>query len=141
VTQQALPVDDRKVYEYTKTITDEDIQNFAKATGDYQPLHVDDEKAGQSRFKKRIAHGILTAGLISTVLGMKVAPNHVVIYMGQTLQFLAPVYVGDTLTASLRVISVNAPRGQYTFAASVKNQDGVEVVKGETRAMVEAFAQ
>lgn len=143
MTQQAaarLPIDDRKVYEFTKTITEEDVELFARATGDNQPVHLDEAKAGKSRFKRRIAHGILTAGIISAALGTKVAPNHVVIYMGQTLQFLAPVYLGDTITAQLRVIGMNAPRGQVTFAATVTNQDGVQVLKGETQAMIEPYA-
>jgi len=140
MTQDALPIDDRKTYSYTKTITEDDIQSFASATGDNQPLHLDDAVAAKSRFKKRIAHGMLTGSIISTVLGTVVAPEHVVIYMSQTLQFLAPVYIGETVTANLTVIGVNAPRKQVTFSATVVNQDSVEVAKGQTVAMIEAFS-
>ena len=140
MTTGELPIDDRKTYSYSKTITEKDIEHFAEATGDDQPLHMNEEVAAKSRFKKRIAHGMLTGSLISTVLGTVVAPEHVVIYMGQTLNFLAPAYLGDTLTANLKVIAMNAPRRQVTFLSTVVNQDGVEIVKGETRAMIEDFA-
>ena len=78
-------------------------------------------------------------GIISAAIGTQVAPGKVVIYMGQTLNFLAPVYLGDTVTAKLNVISTNAPRRQATLLATVVNQDGVEVLKGESRIMIEDY--
>lgn len=140
MTTPGLVIDDRKVYSFTKKITARDVEMFAEASGDDQPLHLDEAVAAKSRFKHRIAHGVLTAGLISAALGTRVAPGQVVIYMGQTLRFLAPVYLGDTLTAELRVTGMNAPRRQVTFGARVVNQDGVEVLRGETQAMIEPYA-
>ncbi|MBM3947342.1 MAG: MaoC family dehydratase [SAR202 cluster bacterium] len=134
-------IDDRKTYSYTKTITAADVEMFAKASGDDQALHLDEAVAGKSRFKHRIAHGILTAGLISAALGTKVAPGQVVIYMSQTLRFIAPVYLGDTLTAQLKVTGMNVPRRQVTFSARVINQNKVEVLQGETQAMIEPYAE
>ena len=138
-TQPAFDLDERKTFEFTKTLTPEDVEAFARVSGDNQPLHLDDAMAAKSRFKKRIAHGILTAGIISAAIGTQVAPGQVVIYMGQTLNFLAPVYLGDTVTAKLSVISMNAPRRQATLLATVTNQDGAEVLKGESRIMVEPY--
>ena len=138
-TEAPFDIDDRKTYEFSKTLTAEDVEALARVSGDNQPLHLDDAQAARTRFKKRIAHGILTAGIISAAIGTQVAPGKVVIYMGQTLNFLAPAFLGDTLTANLKVIGMNAPRRQVTFLSTVVNQDGVEVVKGETRAMIEDF--
>ncbi len=138
-TQPAFDLDERKTFEFTKTLTADDVEAFARVSGDNQPLHLDDAMAAKSRFKKRIAHGILTAGIISAAIGTQVAPGQVVIYMGQTLNFLAPVYLGDTVTAKLSVISTNAPRRQATLLATVTNQDGAEVLKGESRVMVEPY--
>ena len=138
-TEAPFDIDDRKTYEFSKTLTAEDVEAFARVSGDNQPVHLDDAQAARTRFKKRIAHGILTAGVISAAIGTQVAPGKVVIYMGQTLNFLAPVYLGDTVTAKLNVISTNAPRRQATLLATVVNQDGVEVLKGESRIMIEAY--
>ena len=117
--ENILGIDTKKVFEFTKVLSADDVESFADASGDTQPLHLDDEMAGKSRFKKRIAHGILTAGVISAAIGTKVAPGKVVIYMGQSLRFLAPVYLGDAITAKLSVISINAPRRLVTLKASV----------------------
>ena len=104
MTENTLNINTKKVFEFTKVLTAGDVESFADASGDTQPLHLDDEMAGKSRFKKRIAHGILTAGIISAAIGTQVAPGQVVIYMGQSLKFLAPVYLGDSVTAKLSVI-------------------------------------
>ncbi len=138
-TEAPFDIDDRKTYEFSKTLTAEDVEAFARVSGDNQPLHLDDAQAARTRFKKRIAHGILTASIISAAIGTQVAPGKVVIYLGQTLNFLAPVYLDDTVTAKLNVISTNAPRRQATLLATVVNQDGVEVLKGESRIMIEAY--
>ena len=139
MTQAPLNIDEREIFEFTKTITAEDVEAFARVSGDTQPLHLDDAMAGKSRFKKRIAHGILTAGIISAAIGTKVAPGQVVIYMGQTLTFMAPVFLGDTVTAKLQAISINAPRRQVTLKASVVNQDGAEVLNGQSQVMIEPY--
>ena len=137
--ENILGIDTKKVFEFTKVLSADDVESFADASGDTQPLHLDDEMAGKSRFKKRIAHGILTAGVISAAIGTKVAPGQVVIYMGQSLRFLAPVYLGDAITAKLSVISINAPRRLVTFKACVVNQDGQEVLTGQSEVMIEPY--
>ena len=141
MTENTLNIDTKKVFEFTKTLTADDVESFAESSGDTQPLHLDDDMAGKSRFKKRIAHGILTAGIISAAIGTKVAPGQVVIYMGQSLKFLAPVYLGDSVTAKLSVISINVPRRLVTLKASVVNQKGEEVLTGQSEVMVEPYEE
>ena len=141
MTENTLNIDTKKVFEFTKILTADDVESFAEASGDTQPLHLDDDMAGKSRFKKRIAHGILTAGIISAAIGTKVAPGQVVIYMGQSLKFLAPVYLGDSVTAKLSVISINVPRRLVTLKASVVNQKGEEVLTGQSEVMVEPYEE
>src|ERR1044071_9121735 len=88
--------------EVTKTIEQSDIDAFADLTGDHNPVHVDEEFAKTSRFGRRIAHGMLTASLISSVLANKL-PGEGSVYLGQTLQFQAPVFPGDEVTARVTV--------------------------------------
>lgn len=122
----------------TKTITDEDIQTFARISGDTNPLHLDDAYAQTTRFKGRIAHGMLVAGLISAVLGTKL-PGPGAIYLGQDLRFVAPVRPGDTLTATVRVESWDDVKGRVTLATNVTNQEGRPVVTGEARMVMSRF--
>lgn len=91
--------------EYRKTITETDVVLFAGLTGDNNPMHIDEEFASQTRFGGRIAHGMLTASFLSTVLGMKM-PGPGCIYMGQNLRFLKPVHIGDTVTARATVMEL-----------------------------------
>ena len=141
MTEDTLNIDTKKVFEFTKILTADDVESFADASGDTQPLHLDDEMAAKSRFKKRIAHGILTAGIISAAIGTQVAPGQVVIYMGQSLKFLAPVYLGDSVTAKLSVISINVPRRLITLKATVVNQKGEEVLTGQSEVMIEPYEE
>jgi 3-hydroxybutyryl-CoA dehydratase len=115
---------------FTKTITEADIVLFAGITGDINPLHIDAEYAKQTRFGRRVAHGMLSASLISTVIGTKL-PGTGAIYAGQTLRFVAPVYVGDTITATARLEVYDRERGKMTLSTICRNQDGIEVVTGE----------
>src|SRR5690348_12804241 len=89
-----------------KTVVDSDIRNFADASGDHNPVHLDEDYAKTTRFGKRIAHGMLSASFISTVLGTKL-PGPGTIYLEQTLQFCRPVFIGDTITATVTVTRVN----------------------------------
>lgn len=117
-----------------KTITDEDVRMFARATGDLNPLHLDEEYAAASRFGRRVAHGMLSAGMISAVLGTEL-PGPGTIYMGQSLKFLAPVYLGDTITATVKLTSYQQDKGRMTFETVCTNQDGTEVVSGEAQVL------
>lgn len=89
----------------TKSIKEEDIITFAKITGDYNPLHVDKKIAKNSIFKSRVAHGLLTASLISATLGMKL-PGPGTIYLSQSIEFKKPVKIGDSVTAKVEIIEI-----------------------------------
>ncbi len=119
---------------FSKTISEADIYNFAGITGDFNPVHVNEEYAGKSRFKKRIAHGMLTASLISTVLGTDL-PGANTIYMSQEVKFTAPAYIGDTLTAEAEVIEKNEEKRSLVLKTTVVNQDSITVVDGKAKAM------
>lgn len=113
----------------TKTITETDVYLFAGITGDLNPAHVNEEYARTTRFGGRIAHGILSAGLISAVLGMNL-PGPGSIYLSQTLNFTAPVRIGDTITATAEVVEIiNGKR--LRLRTTCVNQRGETVVEGE----------
>jgi acyl dehydratase len=118
------------------TITDEMVQLFAKCTGDFNPIHLDEEYAKNTRFKRRIAHGMLSGGLISRVLAMKLGTGG--IYLGQSLKFLNPVYIGDTLTVKVTVKSFRAEKGIASLDTTVQNQDNEFVIKGDATIMIAA---
>ena len=99
---------------FEKTITDKDIQAFAAITGDTNPVHLDDEYAATTPFKARIAHGMMSAGLISTVLGTQL-PGPGCIYLDQQIKFRAPVFIQDTVVATVTVEDINHRRGRVTL--------------------------
>lgn len=119
----------------TKTISETDVYLFAGITGDLNPAHTDEEYAKGTRFQTRIAHGMLSGGLISAVLGMKL-PGPGTIYTGQTLQFLAPVHIGDTVTATVEVKDLDAARGRVVLVTTCVNQNGTVVTAGEATALL-----
>ena len=98
----------------TKTVSAADVAAFADITGDTNPIHLDEDYAAATPFKARIAHGILTAGLISAVIGTRL-PGPGCIYMSQTLKFRAPVRINDQVVASVRVTAVDQDRGRVTL--------------------------
>lgn len=114
----------------TKTITETDVYLFAGVTGDMNPAHVNEVYAQGTRFQHRIAHGMLSAGLISAALGMYL-PGPGSIYMGQTLKFRAPVYIGDTITAVVTITSLDTEKNRAVLETKVVNQEGKTVVTGE----------
>ncbi len=120
--------------EFTKTVSESDVYAFAGITGDFNPVHVDAVAAASSRFGQRIAHGILTAAFISTVIGMKL-PGPGVIYVSQSLRFTAPVHLGDTVTARAEVAALERERNRVTLATRCVNQDGTVVAEGESVVM------
>jgi 3-hydroxybutyryl-CoA dehydratase len=121
---------------FTKTITESDIYTYAGLSGDFNPVHVNAEFAQKTRFKERIAHGMLTAGLISAVLGMKL-PGPGAIYLSQQMEFLKPVRIGDTITATAEVQSYNADKRILTLRTSCANQRGEAVVEGRAVVMMD----
>jgi 3-hydroxybutyryl-CoA dehydratase len=114
----------------TKTITDADIRAFAAASGDTNSIHLDEEYAKTTRFGRRIAHGMLTASLISAVLGNDL-PGSGTIYLSQTLAFKAPVYLGDTITATVEVTAFRSDKRITTLRTTCTNQEGTLVLEGE----------
>lgn len=122
---------------FTKTITETDVYLFAGITGDLNPAHMDETYASGTRFQHRIAHGMLSAGLISAVLGTRL-PGPGSIYMNQTLKFLAPVYLGDTLTATATVKELIPEKNRAVLTTEVVNQKGVVVTTGEALMLLPA---
>ncbi|NLX09466.1 MAG: MaoC family dehydratase [Chloroflexi bacterium] len=119
----------------TKTFTDDDVRTFARISDDVNPIHLDDAYAAQTRFGRRLVHGMLTAALISATLANDL-PGVGTIYMGQTLTFKAPVFIGDTITAVVEVIKYRAERRIATLKTICTNQDGTIVIEGEAVALV-----
>ena len=120
----------------TKTVTDADVATFADLIGDHNPIHIDDEYARKSRFGKRLAHGVFTGGLISAVLG-NCLPGPGSIYLSQQLEFLAPVFIGDTITAVVEVTSWRPEKRIITFKTDAYNQEERQVVTGKSVLLVE----
>lgn len=116
--------------EHRKTISEADVYLFAGVTGDFNPAHLDAQEAAHGIFKERIAHGMLSAGLISAVLGMQL-PGPGAIYLSQNLKFVAPVKFGDTITARAEVTDRNVDRNRITLKTTCINQDGKVVIDGE----------
>jgi 3-hydroxybutyryl-CoA dehydratase len=121
---------------FTKTVTEADVTTFAGLIGDFNPLHVDAEYARKSRFGRRIAHGMFAGGLISAVLGNRL-PGPGSIYLSQQIEFLAPVYIGDTITAMAEVTHWRPDKRIITLKTDCLNQDQVQVVTGKAVLMVE----
>ncbi len=115
---------------FTKTISESDVYLFAGVTGDFNPAHIDEEQAKNSKFQTRIAHGMLSAGLISNVIGMKI-PGPGTIYLNQSLTFCAPVHIGDTITAIAEVLSIDYEKNRVYLKTFCKNQEDQIVVTGE----------
>lgn len=124
----------------TKRITAEDVLMFAEVSTDNNPIHLDEAFAAKTRFKKRIAHGIISAGLISAVIGTKL-PGVGAIYLSQSLKFKAPVYLGDVVTARAVVKAVRTDKPIMTLQTVCTNQDGVEVTEGEAVVMYDPPAE
>jgi 3-hydroxybutyryl-CoA dehydratase len=111
------------------TITEGDIELFAKATGDFNPVHLDQAYAEKTMFKGRIAHGLLSVGFFSTILG-NILPGHGTIYLSQEAKFLAPVRIGDTITAKVEVLELMPEKNRAKFKTTCVNQEGKLVVDG-----------
>ena len=123
---------------HEKTVSEDDIASFAEVSGDYNPVHMDEDYAAGTFFKSRIAHGMLTASFISTVLGTRL-PGPGCIYLSQNLRFLAPVRIGDTVKALARVASLDMTRRRAQFACHCE-VNGKIVVEGEAMVFVPSRA-
>ena len=116
--------------EFSKTVSESDVYLFAGITADFNPAHIDESHAQKTFFKTRIAHGMLSAGFISAVLGNKL-PGPGTIYLRQELVFKAPVYVGDTITAQVKVLELNHEKNRARLKTICTNQEGKIVLEGE----------
>ncbi len=119
---------------FAKTISEADIHGFAGICGDFNPIHVDEEFARGTRFGKRIAHGILSVSLVSTVIGTAL-PGKNSVYLSQDSKFVAPVFIGDTLTAQVRVTEKKDAKQILVLETWVTNQHGKKVLEGEAKVM------
>ncbi len=119
----------------TKTFSEQDVVAFSQISGDRNPLHLDEDFARRTRFGHRVAHGMLTAGLISAVLGTQL-PGVGCIYISQTLKFRSPVYIGDKITAIVEVTAVSDDKSIVTLLTTCKNQADRIVLEGEAVMLV-----
>ena len=119
----------------SKKITDEVIRAFAELSGDYNPIHLDEEFAAKTRFGKRIAHGMISGALISAVLGNEFKGQKIV-YLSQTMKFTAPVFIDDTVTATATVSHIREDKPIITIESVCTNQNGETVVTGEGKIML-----
>lgn len=119
---------------YSQTITDADIKAFAGISGDHNPVHVSEEYAQQSRFKKRIAHGLISASFFSQLFGTRL-PGQGCVYASQSLQFKRPVYLGDTVTAKVQVVSIDIKRRIVLFSTTCTVNNKV-VISGEAQIFI-----
>ena len=116
-----------------KQVTDQDIEMFAEVSTDRNPVHLDDDYAQDTIFEGRIAHGMLTAGLISAVIGEQL-PGHGTVYLGQSLKFLAPVRPGDIVYAEVKVTDIDIAKRRVTLETHC-SVDGKKVVIGEAKVL------
>ncbi len=126
--------------EIEKTVSAEDVARFAEVTGDSDPLHRDPEYAARTRFGQCIAHGMLSAGFISAALGTKLAPDCCVVYLSQSLRFLRPVKIDETVRAVVEVKGVDTQKRIVTVQTDCFNQDGEPVVKGEAVVLLDPLS-
>ena len=115
---------------FSKTITEKDVNTFAEISGDTNPVHLDEEYAKRTRFGRRIAHGMLTTSLISTVIGTRL-PGVGSIYMSQSIKWVKPVYLDDTVAATAEITAIRADKGIITLKTTCANQKNEIVAEGE----------
>lgn len=123
----------------TKTITETDIQTFGDLAGDHNPLHFDKEHARRTRFGKPISHGMMTGSLFSPIIAHQL-PGEGAIYLSQSLRFVAPVFAGDTITATLTVTNVRDDKPVITMEGVATNQHGEVVITGESVVLVDELS-
>lgn len=118
-----------------KQITDAVVHAFAELSGDYNPIHLDEDFAAKTRFGKRIAHGMIAGALISAVLGYQLKERKIV-YLSQNLKFVQPVFIDDTVTATATIIHIREDKPIVTIETVCANQNGETVVTGEGKIMI-----
>ncbi len=118
-----------------RKVTDKLIRGFAEVSGDFNPIHLDEEFAKKTRFGRRIAHGMLSGAFISAVLGYEFKERKIV-YLSQTMRFIAPVFIDDTITTSGTVTGIRKEKGIVTLETICTNQNGDITLKGEAIVMI-----
>ena len=118
----------------TRSFTQDDVELFSLISRDYNPIHINEEYALNTRFKKRIVQGLLTTTLISAIIG-NILPGNNSIYLSQTIEFVCPVFLNDTLTAEVEILDIR--KSVYTLKTIVKNQDNNIVLNGQAKVMYE----
>jgi 3-hydroxybutyryl-CoA dehydratase len=118
-----------------RLVTDELIRQFAEVSGDFNPIHLDEEFAKSTRFGQRIAHGMLSGAFISAVLGNEFKDMKIV-YLSQTMKFTAPVFIGDTVTTTATVTNIREDKNIVTCETVCTNQRGEMLVTGESKIML-----
>jgi 3-hydroxybutyryl-CoA dehydratase len=118
-----------------RQVTDALVRGFAELSGDHNPIHLDDEFAKTTRFGRRIAHGMLSGAFISAVLGYEFQERKIV-YLSQTMRFIAPVFIGDTITTTGTVRAIRKEKGIVTLETVCTNQNGEMTLKGEAIVMI-----
>ncbi len=119
----------------SKQITDAVVRAFAELSGDFNPIHLDEEFAAKTQFGKRIAHGMISGALISAVLGNEFKEKKIV-YLSQTMRFIAPVFIDDTVTATATVVNIREDKPIITIETICTNQNGEKLVIGEGKVML-----
>lgn len=119
---------------FTTKITDKMVRDFADLSGDHNPIHVDEAYAAKSRFGRRIAHGMIVGGLISRALVDGIGLGG--IYLGQTLKFVNPVFIDDTVTVTIKITALRKDKGIATVETNAFKENGDQVVKGEAVIMI-----
>lgn len=119
----------------TRLVTDEMIRKFADLSGDHNPIHLDAEFAAKTRFGKRIAHGMLSGAFISAVLGNEFQERKIV-YLSQTMRFISPVFIDDTITTTATVKAIREEKGIVTLETTCRNQNDEVTLTGEAMVMI-----
>lgn len=122
---------------YSRLVTEREVELFAAVSGDHNPVHLDPDYAATTQFGECIAHGMLTGAFVSAAIAMEL-PGPGTIYLGQNLQFRAPVLLGDTVTVYLEVIEKHDTKPWLKLSTTVKNQDDKEIARGEASVMAPA---
>jgi 3-hydroxybutyryl-CoA dehydratase len=122
-------------FSVTREVTDELVRAFAELSGDHNRIHLDDEFARSTRFGRRIAHGMLSGAFISAVLGNEFSSEKIV-YLGQTMRFTAPTFVGDTITTTATVAGIREDKNIVTLTTECRKQTGEVTVTGDAKVMI-----
>ena len=127
-------------FTFSKQISDQDVRDFARLSGDAQPLHLDQEYASKTRFKQRVAHGVITLSIVSAALGTKlIGPDEAIVYLSQNLRFTRPVFVDDTINAMVEVTAIDAERRRVTLNTTCTNQRDEQLLTGEALVLIDRY--